>query len=110
MNPQSVKNFALSATQMRQQIYGRDVTFATGHRVKATVGPLTQRHRLEEGGFLPEVDTLVRIPRHMLEDDTPPQVGSAITDSRHPTQSLIVEEVKDDPLNVEIILGCRMDA
>lgn len=109
MNPNRVKNFALSAAQMRQSIYGRAVTFASGHCVKATVGPCTQRHRLEEGGFLPEVDTLVRIPRHLLEDDTPPAVGSTLTDSRTPTRLYIIEEVKDDPLNVEIVLGCRLE-
>ncbi|MDQ8206215.1 hypothetical protein QEH52_01745 [Coraliomargarita sp. SDUM461003] len=111
MNPERIRSFSLRRTQLQQQIYGRTVTLNGERAVHATVGPVTHRHKLEIGGFLPEVDTLIRISRAHLCDLVDPDeaVGWQIVDSRTPDKVYIVEEVKDDPLDVEVIFGCRAD-
>lgn len=115
MNPDRIKKFALRGSEMRQRIYGRRVTLR--HRdgtivkenVHSTVGPVTHREKLEQGGFLPEVDTIIRIPVNMLSADQTDFENYEFIDERYPDKIFVTADAKDDPIGVEWVIGVRED-
>lgn len=107
MNPDRIKDFSLRRAEMQQSIYGRTVTINGTKTVQATVGPITHRHRLEEGGFLDDVDSIIRIAYQFLT--APLEPGDSLVDSRTPDKTYIVVDAKDDPQAVEWVVGVRTE-
>lgn len=104
---ESLQRFGQRRRKLLVQAYGREVSIAGRDPVCAIIGTVTREDRLDQGGFLDEVEAVLRMPRCLAE--IAPKVGERLVDLSN-QRSYVIAQLKEDPLELEWIAGLRAES
>ncbi len=101
---EAVDKFAAAAVQARLRQFGRTITFnrATGgsYPLQAMVSGVSDKRKLEDGGFMHSYDFVCRIPRASIPFT--PTLPDTVTIA---SKTFRIAEIVDHPINPEWKLG-----